>query len=283
MNVLLLGGSGFIGRHLRSALPAARAPARSDLDLADPAAVRASLRALRPDLVFNLAAAGVHPSDRAPSRLRAINEGLPRLLAEELAEGAVLVHAGSAAELGAGADADEGVACEGAAGPYGQSKRAGTRAVLEVAAARGQRAVVARLFSVYGPGEAPHRLLPQLQAAARETSRWPLPLTEGHQRRDLTYVGDVVQGLLALARAAPAGGTLVNLATGRNTPVRELVERAAALLGLPAGALAFGALPERPDEPAHGAVPVARLRALVGWAPPTGLEEGLRRTFEAAP
>ena len=82
------------------------------------------------------------------------------------------------------------------------------------------RAVTARLFTVYGPGEHCGRLLPSLIEAARAEK--PLELTAGTQLRDLTYVEDVAEGLLRLGLAQAEPGSVVNLATGHLTMVRSL-------------------------------------------------------------
>ena len=143
------------------------------------------------------------------------------------------------------------------------------------------RAVVARLFMVYGPGEPPHRLTPSLLEAAR--TREPVALTTGSQLRDFTYVQDVAAGLLRLGRVGEDAAGVVNLATGRSTPVREFAERAAAVLELPPDLLRFGARPDRAGEMVHDPVSIARLQQLTGWRPPTGIERGLRETATFLP
>jgi nucleoside-diphosphate-sugar epimerase len=140
------------------------------------------------------------------------------------------------------------------------------------------RGVTARLFSVYGPGDASGRLLPAIVEAAHAGTS--VRLTPGDQRRDFTYVEDVAEGLLRLGAARPLGGDPVNLSTGSLVSVRVFAEIAAAVLGMSATALDFGVLPVRPDEVAYRSVDVSRLRALTGWTPATSVREGIRRTVE---
>jgi nucleoside-diphosphate-sugar epimerase len=187
-----------------------------------------------------------------------------------------LVHAGSAAEYGC-VDGPVTESSLGApVGMYGGSKLAGTFALEQVRRNTGLRAATVRLFTIYGPGERPVRLLPSLIAAAQ--SRTVLPLTPGQQRRDFTYVGDVAEGLLriGLLRSAPP---VINLATGRLTAVREFVECAAELLDLRPKQLQFGALPEREDEVRQGPVDARLLRRLTGWVPPTSIRQGIAQTI----
>jgi nucleoside-diphosphate-sugar epimerase len=105
-----------------------------------------------------------------------------------------------------------------------------------------------------------------------------VPLSDGQQRRDFTYVDDVADGLLRLGLCRPVAGTTLNLATGKLHSVRDFVQIAARVLRIPDRQLEFGALPPRPEEMAHEAVAVDRLRAALGWVPDTTIEEGVART-----
>lgn len=324
--VLVAGATGFIGRAVAErlagegaalVLPARDPDAARSLfrargvsaevpawDVMDAAAVADVLERARPAAVLDLVGYGVDPAERDPALAEAINARWPARLAELLAAtrdpewtGQALVHAGTALEYGAaGGDLDERRTEPRPTTPYGRTKLAGTRALAERAALEGLPAVTARLFTVYGPGERPGRLVPSLLEAAR-TDR-PLELTEGLQARDFTWVGDVAEGLLRLAGVAghetrgrggsreadtaPLPGAVVNLATGRLLAVREFVRRAAAVLGIAPERLRFGALPTRPEEMRHEPVSVARLLRWTGWRPETGVEEGIRRTARRA-
>ncbi len=297
--VLVLGASGFIGRRVAATLSRGGAevigvlrptPGRPQpagwtaLDLSAPGAAAALVAELRPAVTFNLAGYGVSSSQRDATLATRLNAVLPAELAHACAApgastwtGLRLVHAGSALEYGtASGDLSESTIATPTA-LYGTTKLAGTHAVAE-ACTRGRLAgATARLFTVYGPGEAPGRLLPSL-LEVRDSPRH-LPLTEGLQRRDFTFVDDVVEGLLRLG-ALPADGIgTVNLATGVLTEVREFVRRAARQIGVDESLLGFGALPTRPEEMAHDPVNVDRLRHLTGWTPTRSIEEGVAVTL----
>ncbi len=303
--VVVLGATGFIGRWVARAMAQAGAQvwlaARDRVaatDVADRYGITGTvaecdvtragdLEALmsdaRPHLTCNLAGYGVDRRETDAQLATAINLDLVLRLIEHVPahvepswRGLSLLHAGSALEYGAVGGHLEEDGPTHATTVYGQTKLAATR-VLEAAVTSGAlRAVTARLFTVYGPGEHDGRLLPSLLLA--RASLTPIPMTDGHQRRDFTYVGDVAEGFVrAVTCSLPAEAT-VNLATGRLHSVREFVSLAESALGMATGRFQFGALPTRSDDMAHDEVAVDRARRWLGWVPGTDVPAGVRAT-----
>ncbi|MFN2397235.1 MAG: NAD-dependent epimerase/dehydratase family protein [Gemmatimonadaceae bacterium] len=243
------------------------------------------LREVRPHTVFNLAGYGVDQRERDPDLARAINQEtvqtlvdlVPRLC-DPAWRGLSLVHTGSAleyGEAGGGGDLSE----ETAPNPttvYGRTKLTGTEILADAERRGAIKAVAARLFTVYGPGEHAGRLLPTLLKAAGSTGR--VALSSGTQRRDFTYVEDVALGLSRLAAANRPMPAIMNLATGKLTAVREFVALAASALGIANERLGFGDVPQRPEEMQHSAVSVDRLRSALGWVPATPIPAGVQAT-----
>lgn len=299
--VLVLGASGFIGRHVMRCLVkigadvqvAVRYPESMvgenlcrvplPIDLLDFKAVKDLIGLVSPSLIFNLAGYGINPQERDKEKARLINADLPPLLLAALRpddstvwQGPRLVHAGSALEYGAcGGDLAE----SSPAVPttlYGHTKLAGTEALHKASLATGRTCVTARLFSVYGPGEHRGRLLPSLLKAAHSGEK--LDLTAGTQQRDFTYVEDVAEGLLRLGSAQLSQGSIVNVATGILSTVRQFAETAAKILGIPGDHLNFGSLPLRQEEMGHDPVSIRWLRALTAWSPAVSISQGIMRT-----
>ena len=303
--VMVLGASGFIGQSVAHQLLARGAEvhlavrdtsrARDifratdvhrtfvELDLLELDRLASQLKAIRPTVTFNLSGYGVDPSQRDERAAFHINATVVQTVAEVLADtdrdawpGQTLVHAGSVLEYGTiGGDLSE-VSAPNPTTLYGRSKLAGTLALSRCCLDHGLNAVTARLATVYGPGEHDGRLLPSLLDAA--TSGRVLPLTEGRQQRDFTYVQDVAEGILRLAVVGTPRGHIVNLVTGRLTTVRSFACRAAQVLGIPRDRLNFGALPRRPEEMNHEPITLARLKRLTRWSPQTDVVSGIRAT-----
>jgi UDP-glucose 4-epimerase len=309
----VLGASGFIGRWIARALTQAGAEviaavrdpdaaagildrwgARGGIatvDLARAGAVSSLIQTIEPAIVFNAAGYGVDRSERDDELLGRLNHDLVAEIATALRDlprgrwpGARLVHCGSALEYGTleGDLAEEGSAPQ-PTDPYGRSKLAGTVALRRIAMEAGMPSVTARLFTVYGPGEHPTRLLPTLLMAAATGA--PVPLTTGTQMRDFTFVGDVAEGLLRLGVAVGTPGEVVNLATGKLLSVRDFALQAAHVLLIPEARLQFGLAGTHIAEMQHRPVAVAKLQHLTGWYPSVSVENGVRQTiaFQGGP
>jgi nucleoside-diphosphate-sugar epimerase len=190
------------------------------------------------------------------------------------AGGQRVVMAGSCAEY----DWSHGVCREGETplAPrtyYGACKHALETLISADATRAGVSAAWARYFFLFGPHEYPERLVSSviLSLLRGEVAR----CTEGTQRRDFLSVADAADATVALLDGAVTGA--VNVASGEALPVREVVERVAALVGAKER-VAFGALAANPSDPPLLVGDVRRLREEVGWQPRRTLDERLAET-----
>ncbi|MFC6086322.1 NAD-dependent epimerase/dehydratase family protein [Sphaerisporangium aureirubrum] len=157
--------------------------------------------------------------------------------------------------------------------PYGVTKLAAER--LALAHARRvdtpTSVVALRYFTVYGPRQRPDMAIGRVLRAAR-TGR-PLHLYgDGLQRRDFTYVGDVVAATLAAA-TAPARDEVVNVGGGSNVSMLEVLDRAAEITGrdFPVRREA-----RQPGDVEATLADLAKARDLLGYQPVISLADGMR-------
>lgn len=241
---------------------------------------------VRPDVVVHLAAYGVAPVECDPEAMLDGNAGLTArlLIAAGAAPPRRFVHAGSCSEY-APAQAPHRIAETHPLAPaslYGAAKAGAYLVGTALAAQLGIPFVTARLFGVYGAGEAPHRLIPHIAWHLRH-GRTP-ELTPGGQARDLTHVDDVVEALMVAATAERLeAGRAYNVCSGEPVLVRDVAAATARLLGCPGADLGLGRRPYRDDEPMWMVGDGARFREATGWAPRIGLEEGIGRALAAVP
>ena len=167
----------------------------------------------------------------------------------------------------------EGVTPTEPATLYGTAKNA-TRAILEAAAGElGIELAWGRVFLLYGPDEAPARLVASVARALVAGER--AKTGDGTQIRDFMHVEDVAGAFAAILDSALTGP--VNIGSGDGRPLREIIEAIGAAAGRPE-LLDIGALPPRAGDPPELVADVTRLRDEAGFAPAVGLDEGIART-----
>ena len=309
MRALVTGGAGFIGSNLTDALlrrgdevtvvddlsTGSRENLESALvegaelveaDVRDGAAMLAILESRRPDAVFHLAAQiDVRRSVAEPALDASINVGGTANLLEaarvagsrrfvSISTGGAIYGEGDGKELPLGEDA----AVEPLS-PYGQSKFAAEGYVTLYERLYGLSGISLRLGNVYGPRQDPlgeAGVIAIFCGRLRQGLR-PTVFGDGAQTRDYIYVDDVVGAVLAAAGSQASGA--YNIGTGLETSVLELIERLRDLGGGAEFEPEFA--PPRPGEVQRIAIDPARGAADLGWAPQTGIEQGLRSTLES--
>ncbi len=321
--VLVTGATGFVGGHLSAALVSrgyrVRAVSRRTSGLE--ALQRLGVEVVRGDLddraslvraangvalVFH--AAG-RVSDWGPREafLRANAEGTRNVVAacQEAGVGR-LVHLSSLTVLGLPRDgrvlSEETPTAAPASGDYyTESKLAGERIVRDAHGARGLLTTVVRPGAIWGPGDP--NVVPRIVRLLR---RGAMPYVGGGRNLlGLSYVDNLVLGLVRAAETAAAAGQLYHVTDGEEITAREAIDAIADALGvgrprislprwavLGAAALVEGvawALRLRRPPPltrygvrfvsCHARYDVGRARQELGYEPVVGFREGVGRLF----
>ncbi len=251
-----------------------------ELDLRETAAIGEAVTAIEPQWVFHLAAHGAYSWQTDVEAMIEVNVSATAALLAAARAAAVeaFVNVGSSSEYGLKGHPPREDEWLEPNSYYAVTKAAGSH-LTALAAGDGLPAVTLRLYSIYGPWEDPGRLIPAL---VREATRGRLPsLVAPDTARDFVYVGDCCEALLRAAqRGAPGGsGATLNVGSGRQTRLDELVELARRALGVTA-------LPEWSTMEGRGwdtnvwvSDPSAAFER-IGWRASTGIGEGLARTAE---
>ena len=139
--------------------------------------------------------------------------------------------------------------------------------------------VNARLFNMYGPGEVPGKyrnVIPNFIWWA--LNKQPLPITgTGDETRDFTYVGDLVDGLLAMAFYKDAIGEAINLGTSKEIRILDVAQWINDLAGNTAGIV----FRERRDwdKKSRLLASIEKARKILGYEPKMEFKEGLKNTY----
>lgn len=234
-----------------------------------------SLREKKPDIFIHCGWRGVGAHERYEAFQ--ITDNLPTILdAVELAAGA-----GCRQWIGLGSQAEYGnqnrrMNEDAPLRPttfYGKAKLAAGVAALALCDARNLAGAWLRVFSTYGPDNAPHWFIPYV---IREFLAGRAPrLTKCEQLWDFLYVADAARAVRGTANCATSG--VFNLGSGSSRPLKDYVEAIRSELGSSVEP-AYGAVPYRPDQVMHLEADITRFTAATGWRPVTSLSEGIRAT-----
>ncbi|MGC9543271.1 NAD-dependent epimerase/dehydratase family protein [Streptomyces sp. UG1] len=303
--VVVLGGSGFLGRHIaaafaatgREVLAVSRNPRSGPhrvrhlaMDLCTeepPQRLGRVLRDVHPAVVVNAVGVIWAADERALAQTNTrtaqqVVEGVaalpyrPRLLHI----GTVYEHAPSPLGKATGVDTPELPISA-----YGRTKLLGSRAVLNATADGRVDGAVLRPSVVVGPGIASHSLLGRVAdelAGMREGGS--VVLRPGHLsgRRDFIDVRDVAAAVVAAA-SAMVTGQVIPLGRGEAVPVRRLVEMLVAVSGMPAvveETVQERTVPARRSGADWLCVDISTAQRTLGWRPSVSLEDSVRSLWE---
>jgi GDP-4-dehydro-6-deoxy-D-mannose reductase len=296
MKAVVTGARGFVGPHLIAHLEE-----RGDIvegldrhgpepfDITDLEHVRERLAALRPDVVYHLAALShVGESWENPTESFRVNaEGslnVLRTCTELKTERVVVVL--SSEEYGRVDEADLPLTETSPlrpVTPYGAAKCAADLLALQAYLGDGLATIRVRPFGHTGPGQSPRFVVPALAARIARAEQ------DGHDEikvgsleavRDLSDVRDVVRAYRLLAeRGEP--GEVYNVCSGTGVSVREIADRLLARARRP---ITLVTDPElvRPVEVPRLVGSNAKLHAATGWSPEITLDRTVTDVLDHA-
>jgi nucleoside-diphosphate-sugar epimerase len=201
---------------------------------------------------------------RATERLAAacVHAGVPRL-----------VYASSSSVYGQATAASRETDPVQPISPYGITKLAGEQLCLAYARRPGSRLRVSalRYFTVYGPRQRPDMAISRLLAAALTGAQYTL-FGDGTQRREFTFVSDVVDATVAAADLGDETA-VINLGGGSSISIIDLLSVAREVTGAP---VFLTAVEAHPGDVVQTWADLSVARQVLGYEPRVDLLTGMR-------
>lgn len=305
MKILITGGGGFQGSHLTESLlaeghqvtvlnthaeetPANLSGVLSKINLiwgsiTDRETVEKSVRGH--DVVFHLAAhINVDESLKDPLAFFQTNIlGTYHVLEAVRKHGGRLILASTCEVYGDGQGLKEGELINEKAemcpnSPYAASKAAADRIAYSYFRSFGLDVAIVRPFNVYGERQKSGlygALIPILVGKALRGESLTV-FGDGAATRDFSHVSDIIRGYQLVLGSDKLKGKAINLASGVNTPVKDIAEYIAKKFNVP---IVHG--PARPGEVMRFPADISFARSL-GYAPQVGIWEGIDRYIDWA-
>jgi UDP-glucose 4-epimerase len=163
--------------------------------------------------------------------------------------------------------------------PYAASKAASDHLVRTYAATFNVDALVIRPFNNYGPRQNDQQyagIVPTLLKSALEKRPFTL-FGDGQQTRDYIYVTDTVRAALELYKCLQARGQVVNVASGQEISMIELITKIERILGQ---SIPIQQRDTRPGDVRRHLADITLLKSLVGFEPQVSIDDGMVKTVE---
>lgn len=167
--------------------------------------------------------------------------------------------------------------------PYAVSKLSAEYYVKTIGRLWGIETVTLRIFNAYGPGQhLPADHPPVIPYYLRQATKGGSLIVHnsGTQTRDFVYLDDVVSALLQAGLTADVDGATINIGSGREVSILNLVKTVLELTGAETEAIynhkASGGV-------SHMRADITRAELLLGYQPQYTLAEGLARTLQLDP
>lgn len=297
--VTVTGGAGFLGRVVCRLLRErgclhVNVPRRAQFDLTTESGARRMYEELQPDVVIHLAAevGGIGANRKHPGRFFFANMAMGMHLIEQARLHGIekFVHTGTVCAYPKFApvpfqetDLWNGYPEETNA-PYGVAKKALFVMLDAYRQEYGLQSSVVVPVNLYGPGdnfdpESSH-VIPALIRKCIEARDSLAPAIScwgtGSASREFLYVDDAAEGIVRAAEVM-TDPEPINLGTGCEIPIRELVELIAELTGY-RGRIEWDAT--KPDGQPRRCLDTGKAERLLNWQAVVSFEAGLRQTIE---
>jgi UDP-glucose 4-epimerase len=304
MNFLITGAAGFLGSSLANHLAREGHQMRGldDLSTGDPQALAPDVHFTRGDVsdrpklwtllqevdvVYHLAArVSVPESILYPRDYNDVNVGGTVAMMEAMRDVGVrrVVLASSGAVYGdSGKQPLSETEIPNPRSPYAVSKLAAEYYVRTIGSLWGIETVSLRIFNAYGPGQhLPASHPPVVPYFLRQALRGGSLVVhgDGSQTRDYVYVDDVVSAMVAASTAPDVAGLVINIGSGAETSVRELVKM---VLDSTGGKPEVLNNTQSSGGVSRMAADLRTAREKLNFHPSIKLEEGLRLTLQRDP
>jgi UDP-glucuronate 4-epimerase len=170
---------------------------------------------------------------------------------------------------------EEGDAADRPLSPYPATKRAAELLGFTYHHLHGLNFTALRFFTVYGPRGRPDMMAYKVADSVHSGRKVPL-YNGGQMHRDWTYIGDIVQGVVAAADR-PLGYEVINLGRGEPVLVAEFVGLIEELAGRRAN---LEPAPMQDADVAYTFADIGMARTLLGYDPKVSVREGVSRFWE---
>ena len=159
---------------------------------------------------------------------------------------------------------------------YSYAKFAATHLIRYLNRAEGFPGKILRPFLIYGPGQDEARLIPYVIRKALNNQK--IEISSGSQIRDFLYIQDAVDAIFLALVNEKANGKIINIGSGNPVKVKDIVEKIISIVGN--GQPLYGNRKLRKGESENLYPDIRYAKEYLSWEPKTSLEDGINEIIK---
>jgi UDP-glucuronate 4-epimerase len=159
--------------------------------------------------------------------------------------------------------------------PYGATKRAGELLCYSYHHLYGMNVACLRIFTAYGPRQRPEMAIHKFVRLIDRGEKIPI-YGDGSSRRDYTYIGDLIDGILGVIRHHK-GFEIYNLGESQTTSLKELIRLIEEAFGKRAN---IETMEFQPGDVSVTYADITKAKRMLEYHPTVKMKEGIQRFAE---
>ena len=161
---------------------------------------------------------------------------------------------------------------------YALSKNMGEQVIKFHCKRMGVGHTIVRFFNIFGPGQLPMYIVPQVLTQIKEHHR--IEIRNGSVMRDLLFVDDCIEAVLKLSVTNAAEDSVFNIGSGHIVSIADVARAAVEASGQLD--VEINDLEETIEySPTAIMADIAKVNSTTGWYPRTSLKDGLKKMWDS--
>ena len=160
---------------------------------------------------------------------------------------------------------------------YGRAKLLSSRYMIELFKKKKFPSTILRLYLVYGPRQDINRFLPITIKGCLKNRKFPC--SKGDQLRDFVHVDDAVEAMIKALTNKKARGQIINIGSGKPRKIKNVIEKVKKISK--GGYPQYGTFKVRKFEIPELYPNIAKAKKKINWRPKIEFEKGLKRTINS--
>ena len=160
---------------------------------------------------------------------------------------------------------------------YGKAKLAATKYLLQLNKKNNFPSIIIRLYLAYGPKQDVNRFLPIIIEGCIKDKKFAC--SEGNQFRDFVHVDDVVNFIIMSLNNKRARGQIFNIGSGKPKKIKDIIKNVKKISN--GGKPQFGKIKLRKDEILKIYPSIKKAKKIIKWTPKISFSKGIKNTINS--